>query len=61
MWGLVARTQQWPLPLPGPRYLASRVGFQAANGEVHDAKIWGGFNYYVDFSNVPAGRETVFV
>jgi hypothetical protein len=59
--GLVACTQQWPLPLPGPKWEAARVRFQAANGEAHDAKIWGGFNYYVDFNNVPADGETVTV
>jgi hypothetical protein len=61
VWGLAACTDQnRPLPLPGPRYEVSRLRFQAANGEVHDAKI-SGFNYHVDFSHVPVGGETVFV
>ncbi len=61
VFGLVACTDQnRPLPLPGPRYEASRVRFQAANGEAHDAKI-SRFSYYVDFNNVPASGETVFV
>jgi hypothetical protein len=42
-------------------YRASVRPNQAANGEAHDAKIWGGFNYYVDFKHVPAGGEKVFV
>jgi hypothetical protein len=61
VWGLAACTQQWPLPLPGPRWLVSRIRFQAANGETHDAKISDGFAYYVDFYHVPPGGETVNV
>jgi hypothetical protein len=62
VWGLVACTDENRAPpLPGPRYEVSRVRFQAANGEAHDAKISHGFSYYVDFNHVPAGGETVFV
>jgi hypothetical protein len=61
VWGVVACTQYWPLPLPGPKYEASRVRFQAANGEAHDATIWKGFAYYVNFYHVPRRGETVNV
>ena len=60
VWGQVSCAGTWPPPLPGPGWFASRVRFQAANGEAHDATI-SGINYYVDFSNVPAKGETVIV
>jgi hypothetical protein len=59
--GLVACTNQWPEPLPGPKYEAARVRFLAANGEAHDATISNRFSYHVDFNHVPAKGETVFV
>jgi hypothetical protein len=60
VYGLAACIKTIPPPLPGPAYLAARVRFQAANGEAHDAVIWGKWNYYVDFNNVPANGEIVF-
>ena len=46
----------WPPALPYTTYLASRVRFQAANGEANDAQSFG-LNFSVDANNVPADGE----
>jgi hypothetical protein len=56
--GLVACLYPPPIGVPGAQ--ATRVRFQAANGEAHDATP-NGFNYSVTFTRVPPGGEVVNV